>query len=316
MKKFVVIGGMYRSGTTLAETIIGSHKDISIPPRDFLFFDYYERGKSLKSVYEKLEKRDIWRTWKEEIDSKTNGSGTESLDFSRFFNGTPDKAYSDTLAYYADMVGKKIPGVKCPQNEFYYETIREWLSDYECKFIHLVRNPFDMVASYQHSAYYSDAAKRNPENVAVHARNWCRSVSLGLARAFYDPNAYYLIKYEDLATHPESATKALCNFLEVDFDEKRMLNAEDYTYYGANTSFENQSRIPSNEYVRVPKSRKGHLQDQEKKVVGAICGELAQAVGYEDEDLRGSKPERFVSGNSGLRKTLAGITGRLRSLRA
>jgi hypothetical protein len=311
MKKFVVIGGMYRSGTTLAETIIGSHPDISIPPRDFAFFEYYKSGKSLKRVYKELEKRDIWRRLKEEIDRRTNGSGAKSIDFSKFFNGTPEKAYSDTLAYYADMLGKKIPGVKCPQNEFYYETIREWLPDYECKFIHLVRNPFDMVASF-HISYYSDSIKRNPANVAVHAENWYRSVSLGLARAFYDPNKYYLLKYEDLAMQPEVTTRALCDFLEVDFDEKRMLNAEDYTYYGANTSFENQTRIPAGEFVREPQSRKGHLQNREKQVIGEICGELAKAVGYEDKDFRETKPERFVSRRSGLREIFSGIIGRFR----
>ena len=313
MKKFVVIGGMYRSGTTLAETIIGSHRDISIPPRDFTFFNHYERGKSLKGIYEDLEKRDIWRRWKEEIDRKSGGSSTASPDFSRFFNGSAEKAYVDTLVYYADTVGKKIPGVKCPQNEFYYETIRKWLSEYECKFVHLVRNPFDMVASFQHSAYYNDATKRNPENIAVHARNWCRSVSLGLARAFYDPATYYFIRYEDLATQPAITTQALCNFLGVDFDEKRMLNAEDFSYYGANTSFENQARVHSSEYVRVPKSRKGHLKDRERDVIRTICGELAQAVGYKDEDFQGLRPEKFVPYNSGLKHTISGIIRRFRS---
>jgi hypothetical protein len=56
MQKFIVIGGMYRSGTTLTETIIGSHPDISIPPRDFHFLKYYEESKNLRKVYNILER--------------------------------------------------------------------------------------------------------------------------------------------------------------------------------------------------------------------------------------------------------------------
>ena len=68
MKKFIVIGGMHRSGTTLAETIVGSHPDISIPPRYFHFFQYYEKGKDLRSVYDGLEKDEIWSRFNAALD--------------------------------------------------------------------------------------------------------------------------------------------------------------------------------------------------------------------------------------------------------
>jgi hypothetical protein len=63
MKKFVVIGGMYRSGTTLTETIIGSHSKISIPPGDFPFIQGYTEGKSIIKIFEPLIKKKLWKRW-------------------------------------------------------------------------------------------------------------------------------------------------------------------------------------------------------------------------------------------------------------
>jgi hypothetical protein len=301
MKKIVIIGGMYRSGTTLAETIIGSHPDISVPPRDFPFFDFYKEGKNLRQVYDGIEKRDFWRRLKEEINRKAKISINDIPDFSKFFTDSPKEAYLKTMTCYAELVNKKIPGIKCPQNEFYFETFKSWLPDYELKFIHLVRNPFDMVASFQNSSYYNDNLKRNPENIGVHSRNWYRSVSLCLARVLHIPHEYCLLKFEDLTHHPKNTAKKLCDFLGVDFDEKRMLNAEDYDYYGSNTSFENQSRATEKDFIKTPESRKKYLTDSQIQVIGSICGEIAHAIGYEDPDFCQSLPEKFTPFNRWLK---------------
>ena len=86
MEKFIVIGGMYRSGTTLTETIVGSHPDISIPPRDFHFFEYYQKDANLRSVYNNLEKTEIWSRLHEEINRKTKSSPKNMPDFTNFFS--------------------------------------------------------------------------------------------------------------------------------------------------------------------------------------------------------------------------------------
>jgi hypothetical protein len=293
MKKIVIIGGMYRSGTTLAETIIGSHPDISVPPRDFSFFEFYRNGINLRRVYDGIDKRDFWKRLIEEIIRKTKIPTNEIPDFSKFYNDSPREAYTNTLTCYADLINKKIPGIKCPQNEFYFETLKSWFCDYELKFVHLVRNPFDMVASFQNASYYNDKLKKNDNNIRVHSLNWYRSSSLGLARMLYIPNEYFLVKYEDLALHPKDTVKKICDFLGVDFDDKRMLNAKDYSYYGSNTSFENQTRSTESNYIRTPRSRKKHLNKSQIKVIGSICGELASAIGYEDPDFRISLPEKL-----------------------
>jgi hypothetical protein len=209
------------------------------------------------------------------------------------------------------MINKKIPGVKCPCNEFYYQTIQEYLCDFEIKFIHLVRNPFDMVASFQNSPYSHDNIKKNPDNIEVHSRNWCRSVSLALARAHYHPQGYFVLRYEDLAKNPEKEAKTLCDFMGVGFSEKRMLEAEDFAYYGANTSFGRQDRKAKNKFVKPPKSRKSYLVNSQIQLIKSICGELAHAIGYEDQDFRPQLPEPLKHINSRTKRTILKITRRV-----
>ena len=50
MSKFVLIGGVPRSGTNLARRIIGSHSKIAIPPGEFQFFRQYVKGKSVAQI--------------------------------------------------------------------------------------------------------------------------------------------------------------------------------------------------------------------------------------------------------------------------
>ena len=185
--------------------------------------------------------------------------------------------------------------------------MRDWLSCFELKFIHLVRNPFDMVASFQNSPYSKNEIKNNPDNIEVHSRNWCRSVSLALSRIHYNPKEYYLLRYEDLALNAVSETKALCDFLGVEFSEKKMLNAEDFDYYGSNTSFGSQARSSTNDFIKTPKSRKNYLAASQIYVISSICGELAHAIGYEDQDFSPSFPEELKTIKSPAKQIITNI---------
>jgi len=276
MSKFVLIGGVPRSGTTLALRIIGSHSKIAIPVGEFQFFHGYAKGQSVREIL--TTNRWVQRWW--------------NVDFSDLYSREHRDVFITSLVRYTESVGKEIPGEKSPLNEFYYDIIQEWLKDFELKFIHLVRNPFDVMASYKHATLGGKRSIRpaTPEG----CRNWYRSVAMGLARARFNPEGYYLLKYEDLATDPISKTREVCAFLGVDFEKERMLSTSDFREHRDNTSFQQATGKRHNEYsvIRLAESRKHQLTDSEIHVVSSICGELAWALGYDDEDCRPSLPER------------------------
>ena len=132
MEKIVLIGGVGRSGTTLTRKIIGSHSKIAVTPTELKMFTFASKG---KSVLETLS-RDRLEPW--------------GVDFSDLYSCPFQEAFIKAILRYKTNVGKEIAGEKSTYYEFFYDTLQEWLSDFNFKFIHLIRNPFDVMASHKY----------------------------------------------------------------------------------------------------------------------------------------------------------------------
>lgn len=279
-RRFVLIGGMPRSGTTLAETIVGSHSRIAIPPGDFPFAERAVTGLSVEEIFDIFRKKETWKLWASE-----DLSSTFDLDYG--------EAYRSTLIRYADKLGKDIPGAKAPFSEFYLDQYEDWLSGDELRFLYMLRNPFDDLASLKHShihRYWQNFT----DLVDVHSRNWLRSVSIALARAQSDPDRYLVVRYEDLVENPVHHGEAICRFIGVDFEEAAMLNRADYAYHDTNTSFPEQfaMRQDKTRYIYAADCRKHALTPAEIERIGLVCGEVAVSLGYADPDFVTSPPEQ------------------------
>lgn len=272
MDKFIVIGGMARSGTNLTRRIIGSHSLVAIPPAEFQFTKGYHQGKSVQQI---LSNKRLAQ-WK--------------LDLSDLYTLEPGAVYVKTLQRYADKLGKKIPGEKSPYNEFYLDTIEPWLAGFEFKFILMLRNPFDVLASYKHKPFGVGIDPDDDAWVPAFVENWRRSASIGLAKAHTHPEHYLVLKYEDLTRDTAAKTKQLCHFLGIDFEKERMLDLADFSNNKDNTSFSSDTQSQTRGKIYQPPSRKKHLTRTEIEAVRTTCGELAWALGYVDEDFTPAPP--------------------------
>ncbi len=280
-RRFVLIGGMPRSGTTLIETVVGSHSKISVPPGDFPFAEQCDKGLSVESIFSILSKKATWQLW-------------HVKDFAAVFDMSHGKAFRATLIKYAEGVGKNIPGAKAPFCEFYLDLYRDWLVDDDLKFIYVLRNPFDVMASLKHSHIHTNWHGFR-DLIEVQCRNWVRSASLILARTNLEPHNFCIIKYEDFVRDPVATGSNLCDFLGVDFEEESMLNRSDYDYHDTNTSFPDQfaARQDKSTYIYNPDSRKPGLSSGEVELIGRICGETARSLSYEDADFALRPPEKM-----------------------
>jgi hypothetical protein len=276
-KRFVLIGGVSRSGTSLVRRVIGSHSRIAITPREFKFFSQLEDGASVAQILA----RESLKEW------NTDFSGLHSLE--------PREAFVTALLRYAEETGKEIPGDKTPHYEFHYDLVRKWLQGYDLRFLQVVRNPLDVMASYKHARFRRER-RGEAFNIAARCQEWQRSTFLGLARTYSDPRGYHLVKFEDLTSDPVGVTRRLCAFLGVAFEEERMLNLVDFALYD-NTSFDPTSdRGHHGRAIRKLESRKHHLTDSEKTTVASLCGELAGALGYDADEFTHPSSEKVTGG--------------------
>jgi hypothetical protein len=96
---------------------------------------------------------------------------------------------------------------KSPYNERFAGKIFEWWPQAKC--IHVVRDPRDNYASYR---------RKHPSwSPEFFAWNWQRSLEYGLInRERYGDGRYWLLRYEDMVSEPESFMEQLCTFLAID----------------------------------------------------------------------------------------------------
>lgn len=285
-KKIVVIGGMPRSGTGLVRRIIGSHSQVAILLKEFDFFRQLEAGKSVQEIL---------------TSEKIALCG---LKLTHLYEQSPQKAYISTLIRFSEKSKKPIYGEKTPYNEFYYDILRNWLGGYDFKFIQLIRHPLESAASFKHAPFRK--SRKIYENQSVlenFADNWRRSAALGLARSYQNPKNYLLLRYEPLLADPINTVRQVCKFLSLDFEKERMLLNPDFAGRKDNTSFSEDDlrnrRITG--VIYQPQSRQHVLSKVEKEVVGACCGELANALGYEAPEFKSLPPNEY---DVGMRKRI------------
>jgi hypothetical protein len=289
---------MPRSGTTLLETIVGSHSEIAVPPGDFPFAEQHARGLSVDKIFSILRKKETWRLWEEQ-------------DFDAFLELPHGDAFSESMQHYAAAMDKRIPATKAPFSEFFFDTYRNWLAgQFAVKFLHMVRDPFDVMASLKKSHIHTNWHVYK-DLLRTQAENWRRSTLLGTARQAAHRQSYFVIRYEDLVAEPDAVTANIARFLGVEFEPQRMLGRQDYPYFNTNSSFGNDAPADAGDaaFVYRPSSRKRFLDDDEISVISEICGEAAHALGYSDPDFEAGPPR-----NPGEVKPLVRMRWKLESV--
>ncbi len=264
-RRFILIGGMPRSGTTLMRAILDTHPDVAMVRPELDYPGQIARGVRVADALTTLKVR----TYLEIPD--------------RLLGSAPEAAYRSVLLWHAGQRGRPIAGEKSPLNEFWYDELTRWLQGDQVRFVHLVRNPIEVVASFKHARFrWARGGRLGRSLLDVLATNWVRSAGLGLARQFRDPAGYRLLRYEDLVAEPEAQVAGLCRFLGLEGDPRALLEPSADRYHN-NSSFPEETRAAARVagVIVQPESRAHRLSRRETRRVSAVVGELATALGYD-----------------------------------
>lgn len=198
MQRFpIIIGGFYRSGTSLLRRLLDSHPNIYCGPEVKFFMDFY--GTYLKDDLAHIR---LFKTLR-----------TMGLDDTTLLN-VFGKAFIECHEIAAGKFGKARWADKNPENVLYLD---QWytLLNGDFIFINVIRNPLDALASLLETGFKKTVPKKLSQKAAL-----C-SVYLDKAFSFIDkhPDISYTLRYEDLVTEPQETLSALLSYLGETYDE-------------------------------------------------------------------------------------------------
>ena len=216
VQPFFVIGSG-RNGSTMLNLMLNQHSQLHLPSEQYflgpsiLKFHYYNYGlwrDMVKVILGELLPQSGSHTW--EV--------TEMPDMQKLYLATPDKK---KLQYLIDVIyrsGYEAPiwGDTTPLNTYYIKEIYHTFP--KARYLFLIRDGRDVVASYKKGGYEVLGDLAVPSNGAAH---WNHSITK------YDwlkrRTNVHLVQYEKLVMNPKEELASVCEFLGLEF-EKQMLS--------------------------------------------------------------------------------------------
>jgi hypothetical protein len=267
------IVGMTRSGTTLLREMFSAHPDVFIPDESQFLLEMcrnHERYESAAGLDRETLVSDLcrhpkfqwWMSCEEAQDVLQRDSATSFSD-----------AIRGLYRFVAQKEGKSRYGDKTPQAVTMLPSLAELFP--ESRFIHLIRDGRDVALSHLNLRSGIDRV----EEVAI---IWKGQIELGRRDGEpLGPERYREIHYENLIQDPEGVLRSLCEFVDLEFNE-RMLKYYEHPS-GALGSSESE---PQHESVRAPlkegiRDWRKQMSRRDIEIFEVLAGDLLESLGYE-----------------------------------
>jgi hypothetical protein len=184
----IIVGGCYRSGTSLVRRILDSHPRIHCGPEVKLFRDFYADYLGVEDPIAHLRFMTTARSLlpAPEVLEVLGGALVEMHERAARRAGKPR---------WAD---------KVPENVVFLDDWQRILGD-DWLFLHVVRNPLDTLASIEESEF----PRSIPSDLDQRIELYVSYAEAGLRFAAEHPDRYLRIRYEDLVESPEPRVREL-----------------------------------------------------------------------------------------------------------
>jgi hypothetical protein len=208
------IVGVPRSGTTMLRLMLDAHPAMAIPPETYFVTNLIEAADGGAGPDQLANVLVTHRRWGDlninegELRRRLGALGKPS----------GGDAIRTAFGLYAEGRGKPRWGDKTPA---YLTNIGEIGAALpEARFVHLIRDGRDVALSIL-AMPEVDRPMRNPDSVGLVATRWSRRIERARRQAEALPH-YLEVRYEELVGEPERVLRAVCEFVELDFQPEML----------------------------------------------------------------------------------------------
>ncbi len=214
IKQRLFIVGCPRSGTTLLQAMLMASGQIVSFPESAAFSRLIERKKSLK-IFNTIASSWKLNSWlKKELGISMKISGSNRIECIQNF--------AQALDEYCLKQGKYIWLEKTPEHLYYIHYIEYIIKNW--KIIHIIRNPYDTIASL----YEASILWKTPKTIEEITTNWLHRFSISMS--YIGKPYHYFITYENLVQYPQEEMSKLASALEINLPDYNQVNLSDYSF--------------------------------------------------------------------------------------
>jgi hypothetical protein len=202
----IFIGGLAHSGKTQLRIVLGSHPEISMTRRTYLWRRYFGRfgdlgrRRNLDRCLTALSRDEGVRSLAPDVDRVRREFLTGPATYGRLFGLFHQ--------HHAERLGKRRWGDQLGSVERFADPIFE--SFPKARMIQMIRDP-------RVAGAVVNGRRQRPGTVGWETAIWRRSAELAERNRRRYADRYRVVRYENLAAHPEATVREVCAFLGEDF---------------------------------------------------------------------------------------------------
>lgn len=266
IKERVFIVGCPRSGTTLLQSIVAAHPDITSFPESHFFSNL-------------LTKRNRWERWLDLGPKAIHQCIDEFLtkvehrelkrEFPKNYGFAAQHAYGlrRTLDAIADAQHNDIWLEKTPRHLHFISEIEKWIPG--AKFIHVVREGQDVVASLHEVTHQHPERWSGARSIDECINRWINDISI--SRHYIDKPNHLIISYKTIINRYDTVLKSLEFFLGVPFNQETIRDraALSQNIISKSESWKNRVNQPI-EVRKIPKFTQIFSDDEQRMILDKL----------------------------------------------
>ena len=272
---FPLLVGSGRSGTTLFRNVLDTHPDMAMTHEAHFIAPMARR----RRIYGSGPGFDV-AAFLDDLYANPNfvRQGVARDELAADLAATPPAGFAaavrSVFARYAADHGKPRYGDKTPGYVSHLPLLAEVFP--EARFVHIVRDGRDVAMSYL------DRSEWGPATISEAAHYWRDRVGRGRAAGrTLGPRRYREVRYEDMVDDPEATTRALCEFLDLDYRPELLHFHERGQEFIASSATPEAFSGLASPVTRGMRNWRTEMAPDDVAFFEAVAGELLADLGYD-----------------------------------